>query len=125
MFKVSYQGKSSTLIQFIKLDGLSSKETLKYNGGEPILHFPENNCQKLFLYKYGLQNDIFFSIDLLYITIWSISGMRPSNVLESTVVPWQWWGEAGLHHQRQLHCHVEKVKIPDKNEKYLSGHVND
>lgn len=66
MFKVSYQGKSSTLIQFIKLDGLSSKETLKYNGGEPILHFPENNCQKLFLYKYGLQNDIFFSIDLLY-----------------------------------------------------------
>lgn len=109
MFKVSYQGKSSTLIQFIKLDGLSSKETLKYNGGEPILHFPENNCQKLFLYKYGLQNDIFFQLTY-YITIWSISGMRPSNVLESTVVPWQWWGEAGLHHQRQLHCHVEKVK---------------
>lgn len=68
MFKVSYQGKSSTLIQFIKLDGLSSKETLKYNGGEPILHFPENNCQKLFLYKYGLQNDIFFQLTY-YITI--------------------------------------------------------
>lgn len=75
MFKVSYQGKSSTLIQFIKLDGLSSKETLKRNGGEPILHFPENSCQKLFLSKHGLQNDIFFFQMTYYITIWSISGM--------------------------------------------------
>lgn len=53
---------------------------------------------------------IFFFQMTYYITIWSISGMRPSNVLEGPVVPWQWWGEAGLHHQGQLHCHVEKVK---------------
>lgn len=53
---------------------------------------------------------IFFFQMTYYITILSISGMRPSNVLEGAVVPWQWWGEAGLHHQGQLHCHVEKVK---------------
>lgn len=88
---------------------LVRKKHLNTMEGSQFFHFPENSCQRLFLYKNGLQNDFFFQMTY-YITIWSISGMRPSNVLESTVVPWQWWGEAGLHHQRQLHCHVEKVK---------------
>lgn len=109
MFKVSYQGKSSTLIQFIKLDGLSSKETLtgiQWRGANISLKIAVKNyfCPNM-VYKM-----IFFFQFTYYITIWSISGMRPSNVLEGPVVPWQWWGEAGLHHQGQLHCHVEKVK---------------
>lgn len=61
---------------------------------------------------------IFFFQMTYYITI---SGMRPSNVLEGPVVPWQWWGEAGLHHQGQLHCHVEKVKYLIKMKKISNG----
>lgn len=67
---------------------------------------------------------IFFFQMTYYITIRSISGMRPSHVLESPVVPWQWWGEAGLHHQRQLHCHVEKVKYLIKMKNTYRGMSN-
>lgn len=123
MFKVSYQGKSSTLIQFIKLDGLSSKETLKHNGGEPILHFPENSCQRLFLYKHGLQNDIFFSNDLLYyhmVYFRHVTFQCTGRPYCSMAVV----GRSRATSPKTASLPCGKGKIPDKNEKYLSGHVN-